>query len=105
MQEYLRTDPCRLHRATARFLLHSAVMDAELRRAGEGMLQAPTTLLLAQRDRIIHNGRTVYAVNRLTGRRTKVLEIPAAHTMDFEPDPAAFFETLTNEVGLRREQP
>ncbi len=117
MREYLKTDPHRLHQATARFLLHSAIMDVRLRRSVGSRwhslsrlcsagpkpravtLQTPTTLLLAARDRIIDNAATRRAVERLTAGQANVVELPAAHTMDFEPEPKPFYDALTRAVS------
>ena len=94
MRQYLRDDACRLHRATARFLYVSRCLDGTLRRAGEGALTMPTTLLLAGRDRIIDNAATSRVVERLTAGRVAIEELDAAHTLEFEPDPRPFHESL-----------
>ena len=99
MQRYLADDPCRLTRATARFLVVSRCLDWALSFAPEGALTLPTTLLLARRERIIDNPATRSIVNRLTAGRAKVEELDTAHTMDFEPDPAAFYARLVAAVG------
>ncbi|KPK86054.1 MAG: hypothetical protein AMJ81_02155 [Phycisphaerae bacterium SM23_33] len=101
MREYLRGDRHRLHRATARFLVASAMLDRRLARAPKAALRLPTTLLLARRDRIINNAATRDALERLTGGRVKVFELDAAHTIEFEPDPAAFHRLLCQAVGER----
>lgn len=94
MQDYLRQDPARLHRATASFLFASRMLDRRLAAAAEGSLRVPTTLLLASRDRIIDNARTEQAVQRLCGGRARVVTLQAAHTMDFELDPRPFLDVL-----------
>lgn len=103
MQEYLRDDPHRLRRATARFLVASAMLDRALARAPAGALKVPTTLILARRDRIIDNAATREAVERLTGGRVAVAELDAAHTIEFEPDVSGFFDLLCRAVAGRRE--
>jgi len=94
MRRYLRADACRLHRATARFLYVSRCLDGMLRRAGKGSLTMPTTLILGARDRIIDNAATRGIVERLTAGRVTIEELDAAHTVEFEPDPGPFYESL-----------
>jgi alpha-beta hydrolase superfamily lysophospholipase len=100
MREYLRSDGARLHRATARFLYASRELDRFLRRRPRGTVQSETTLLLAERDRIVHNDRTRRAVERLTGMRAAVVELSGAHTLEFEEDPTPLYEALA--AGLQR---
>ena len=64
-----------------------------------GSLSLPTTLLLARRDRIIDNAATQAIIHRLTAGKAKVEELDACHTMDFEPDPTAFYTRLTAAVA------
>ncbi len=99
MQDYLRADAHRLTRATARFLYASRQLDAMLRSAGEGAIAAPTTLILADRDRIVDNAATRRVVNRLTGGRVKVEELTGAHTLEFEADPQPLYEALAAAVS------
>lgn len=101
MQEYLRGDPHRLRRATARFLVASAMLDRRLARAPKAALRVPTTLMLARRDRIIDNAATRRLLHRLTAGRLKVLELEAAHTIEFEPEPTAFHELLARALPGR----
>ncbi len=98
-REYIAADPLRLRRATAKFLWASRCLDRMIARAPEGAVVAPTTLLLAQRDRIIDNPRTRHVVARLTAGRAEVRSFPAAHTLEFEPDPAAFHAALLAAVA------
>ena len=99
MRAYLRADPCRLHRGTARFFVISKRLDWMIRGARPGCIDVATTLLLARRDRIIDNARTTEVVQRLTGGAATVQALDACHTMDFEPDPGAFLSALTAAVG------
>lgn len=98
MRRYLREDPHRLHRATARFLTASVVLDAMVTRAAKGALGVPTSLLLARRDRIIDNAATRELLGRLTAGAVRVHELDAAHTIEFEPDPAPFYELFVRSV-------
>lgn len=111
MQQYLRDDPLRLHKATARFLLASRLLDLQLRSAAPGSLldlqlpgdtpsrRTPTTLLLASRDRIIDNPATTRAVQRLTANQAAVHQLDGCHTLEFEPDPQPFFEILRQSLA------
>lgn len=103
-QDYLRRDPYRLHRATARFLLASRLLDRRLGRASDGELKLPTTLLLARRDRIIDNDATRRVVERLTARRAVVCWFDAAHTMGFEPEPEPIYQAIAESLD-RAEKP
>ena len=105
MRDYLARDCCRLHRATARFLYASRRLDSMLRAArGLGPLRPalslPTTLLLAGRDRIVDNDATVRVIDRLTAGKARVEHFDAAHTIEFEPDLAAFHASLLAAVRV-----
>ncbi len=97
MRDYLARDPYRLHRATARFLYASRKLDSMLR-AASGTLTLPTTLLLAGRDLIVDNDATGRAIARLTAGKAHVERLDAAHTIEFEPDPAAFHAAILAAV-------
>ncbi len=103
MRQYLRDDPQRLLRATARFLVCSAMLDRALARAPAGSLACPTTLILARRDRIIDNAATRAEVERLTGGRARVFELDAPHTLEFEPHVEPFYELLARAVAGSRQ--
>lgn len=94
MRAYLRADRFRLRRATARFLLASRQLDLAVAWAPKGAVRIPTTLILARRDRIIDNAGTRRVLDRLTAGGALVEEFDAAHTIEFEPDPRAFYESL-----------
>jgi alpha-beta hydrolase superfamily lysophospholipase len=98
-REYIAADPLRLRRATAKFFWASRRLDRMIARAPEGAVDAPTTLLLADRDRIIDNARTREIVARLTAGRAEVRTFHAAHTLEFEPDPSAFHAALLAAVA------
>jgi alpha-beta hydrolase superfamily lysophospholipase len=98
MQDYLRRDAHRLHQATARFLFASRTLDRMIARAPGGAIAVPTTLVLAETDRIIDNARTQESVTRLTGGRAKVIQLPGHHTLEFEPDPQPLFDAMTRAI-------
>ena len=97
MRDYLARDPYRLHRATARFLFASRRLDSMLR-AASAELSLPTTLLLAGRDRIVDNDATSRIIAHLTTGKAHVEQLDAAHTIEFEPDVAAFHKALLAAV-------
>lgn len=94
MRDFLRGDPLRLHRATARLMYASRRLDRMLAAADEGVLEMLVTLILSARDRIIDNDAVRGVVGRLTAGRDDVHEMPGAHTLEFEPDPAEFHAAL-----------
>jgi alpha-beta hydrolase superfamily lysophospholipase len=92
--EYLRNDPLRLHFATARMMIESARLDAYLRFTPK-YVHCPVLLLLAEKDRIILNGRTRAFVDRFATPDKEVHEYPGAqHTLEFEPNPELFLGDL-----------
>lgn len=99
MREYLRRDGLRLHRATARLLFASKILDRMLARPPRGSLAMPTTLMLASRDRIIDNAATRKVVQRLTAGRAVVQEFNAAHVLEFEGDPQPFYAALAEALA------
>jgi len=94
MQAYLRADPYRLHKATARFLYVSRRLDGLLKKVAAGALTMPTTLLLARQDRIIDNAATRRTVGRLTAGRAVVEEFDGAHTLEFEQETGPYYQAL-----------
>jgi len=100
MRQYLRRDPCRLMRATARFLYVSRCLDRMLTRAPAGRLKLPVTLILAERDRIIDNAATRNVLDRLAGDHLRVRELPGSHTLEFECDPTPLWSQLLAATRL-----
>ncbi len=95
MQQYLRGDRFRLHRATAKFLYADYLLNKMLSRCAKGSLEIPTTLLLASRDRIIDNAATRSVVEHLTGGRAVVRELAGCHTLEFETNPGPLFDAIS----------
>lgn len=95
-QAYIRDDPLRLRRATARFLLASRMLDVQVRR--EAMARAwpfAVTLLLAGKERIVDNERTKRFARALRCRQMRIVEHPeAAHTLEFEAQPQKYYDDL-----------
>lgn len=91
---FLREDEKSLHRATARFLIESIRLDVYLRSVPRHV-RVPVLLMLAGRDRIIHNVPTRAYVGQFATLDREVHEYPDAHhTLEFEPDPDIFLGDL-----------
>jgi alpha-beta hydrolase superfamily lysophospholipase len=94
--DFLRTDPLALHLATARFLVNSTRLDWYLRSA-PALVNVPVLLQLAERDRIIDNGKTRGFIETFATTDKEIIEYPGAqHTLEFEPDPEKFIGDLQN---------
>ena len=93
-REYVSVDPLRLNRATASLLYTSRKIDRQIDAAPTGGITLVTSLILANRDRIIDNKATIEKVKRLTGGRAKVIALEASHTLEFEVNPQPFYEAL-----------
>jgi alpha-beta hydrolase superfamily lysophospholipase len=93
--DFLRHDKLALHQATARFLVESVRLDVYLNWVPK-YVHIPCLLMLAQRDRIIHNVRTIDYVKRFASTEKKIIEYPGAHhTLEFEPETEPFLGDLT----------
>jgi alpha-beta hydrolase superfamily lysophospholipase len=69
-------------------------MDAQVRTAASSVRQ-PCLLMLAGRDRIVDNARTLAYFQRLASADRSVIEYPDAHhTLEFEPDPTRYADDL-----------
>lgn len=102
--DFLRGDPLSLHQATARFMIESVRLDAYLRFAPK-YVHAPTLLILAELDRIIHNARTREFVERFVTTDKTVIEIAGGHhTLEFEPDPMIYLAEVVRWLH-RHERP
>jgi len=99
MRKYLRNDTHRLMKASAGLLLATAQLDRMVRRLATGALTAPTTVVLAGRDRIADNGAVRRIIGRATGGKATFVEFDAAHTIEFETDPAEFFDVICRAVA------
>jgi alpha-beta hydrolase superfamily lysophospholipase len=99
-QEFIRTDPLALRKATARLLVESVRLDLLMKRAHAGV-RVPVLLLLAGRDRIIDNAATKAYVQLFPTDDCRVIEYPEAHhTLEFEPDPVPYFRDVERWLEL-----
>ena len=94
MQEFLRTDPLALHRATARFMYVSRRLDRLIARAREGSLEMPVTLILSRDDKIIDSDAVRSVIMRLTNDRAHVVSLDGKHTLEFQQDPSGFHHAM-----------
>jgi acylglycerol lipase len=91
---YVEQDSLSLHEVTARFMYESRQLDGLVREAAR-VVTRPTFLALAEKDRIIDNAATRALVEAMPCSRRQVIVYPGAgHTLEFEPDPAAYFRDL-----------
>ena len=97
---FIANDPIAVKQATARLLFSSRMLDFRLLRVAR-RIQQPTLLVLASKDRIVNNAKTRAFVNRFMTRDLEVVEFQGAHTLEFEPDPTEFFETLRRWIEKR----
>ena len=97
-QRFISSDIRRLTSVTARFFWHSRLLDRQVQ-TGDQRFPFPIRLVLAERDRIIDNCRTLElfrswraVAKRLTSYRN------AAHTLEFEPDPGEYFSDMVEWI-------
>jgi acylglycerol lipase len=91
---FIRNDPLKLEEATARFLFHSTLLDRRVKRILPGALAATPAMLLADRDRIVRSDATSRWLKRTAASRATACTLPAAHTLEFEPDLRPFQQVL-----------
>lgn len=93
-RRFIADDPLKLTHATARFFWNSRQLDRRLSRLCPNDVRAEIMLLLAERERIIHNALTDKWANRITAGRVVTRTLTGtAHTIEFEAELAPF-ETL-----------
>lgn len=100
-QEYIRNDPLSLRRATAGLLFASFLIDRRVSRAPSQVHQ-PSLLMLAGRDRIVDNARTLAYFERIAATDRQVIDYPdGCHTLEFDPDPSQYARDLINWLDQR----
>ena len=93
---FIANDPDKLTHASARFLFESRRLDAHLARTQAGTLRARTTLVLAERERIVQNAPTAAWIRRICSTCPTMVTLPGAHTLEFEPDPRVYLERISS---------
>jgi len=89
-REFIRNDPLSLRRATAGLLFASFVIDRRVGRA-PGKVRQPSLLMLAGRDRIVDNARTLAYFDQLAATNRRVIDYPeGCHTLEFDADPSRY---------------
>ena len=97
---FIENDPLSVRFATARLLFSSRILDIRLARRAKRIAH-PTLLVLASEDRIIDNEKTRHFVNRFASKDVEVIEFQGGHTLEFEPDPIPFFDTMVGWIEKR----
>jgi acylglycerol lipase len=98
-RKFIAEDPLTLRRVTWRFAREDRLLTRYARQAAP-YLHMPLLLMLAGRDRIVDNRRMRAFFHRTGAVNRTLIEYPqAAHTLEFEPDPQAYFADLTNWVA------
>jgi alpha-beta hydrolase superfamily lysophospholipase len=93
-QAFIAADRLGLHAGTAGLMATSTFIDIRVRRCRRRVSQ-PLLLMLAGRDRIVDNARTLATVKTFASRDRTVIEYPEAHhTLEFEPDPGRYAHDL-----------
>jgi len=97
-QAFIANDPRTLRHITWRFAREDRVLSRYARHAAPH-LSMPLLLMLAGRDRIIDNRRVRDFYDRASSANKTLVEYPeAGHTLEFEPDPQAYFNDLANWI-------
>ncbi|MBX3441801.1 MAG: alpha/beta fold hydrolase [Planctomyces sp.] len=104
-QAEIQQDPLALREATTGFLIADREL-TRLSRGAPGMLNRPTLLMLAGRDRIIDNAAMRRWFARLAAADKALQEFPgAAHTLEFEPCREEFIAGLIDWLSERAPRP
>ncbi len=98
-QEFIANDPLGLRAATARLLGASALIDRGVQGIRSKVHQ-PALLMLAGKDRIVDNPKTLEYFNTLASDRRRAIEYPEGHhTLEFDPDPSRYALDLAAWLG------
>jgi alpha-beta hydrolase superfamily lysophospholipase len=92
-QRFIGEDPLTLRTVTIRAALADLELTKEARRNPE-LVRTPTLLMLSSRDRIIDNARVRDLFSRFSSSDKRLLEYPAAHTLEFEDEPGQYLQDL-----------
>lgn len=93
-RRFIAADPLGLHAGTAGLMAASFFMDRRVRRVPRRVHQ-PALLMLAGRDRIVDNRKTLAYFERIASKEKRVIDYPEAHhTLEFEADPTRYARDL-----------
>jgi acylglycerol lipase len=99
-QAFIAGDPYSLRQGTAGLLAASFFIDRLVARA-PARIHQPALLMLAGKDRIVDNARTLAYFQRLASTQREVIEYPEGHhTLEFDPEPSRYALDLV--AGLDR---
>ena len=99
-RRFIASDPLRLTRASASFLVASRRLDHMVRRVAGRGVRCPIHVFLAGRDRIIDNYATRRFVYELNAPERFITEFSDAdHSLEFQEDPEPYFAAVA--VWLR----
>ena len=101
-QSFIAADPLSIRQATAGLLAASTFIDRAVARA-PSLVRQPSLLMLAGKDRIVDNARTLQYFHRLASADHRLIEYPEGHhTLEFEADPSRYANDLASWFdGLR----
>lgn len=98
-QEFIANDPLGLRAATASLLAASSFIDRAVRRIPPKVHQ-PSLLMLAGKDRIVDNAKTLAYFETLASKRREVINDPNGHhTFEFDRDPSQYARDLIAWLG------
>jgi len=93
-QAFIVNDPLGLRAATASLLAASAFLDRKVSRI-PGRVHQRSLLMLADRDRIINNPKTLDYWDRIASSQKQVIRYPEGHhTLEFDADPSQYARDL-----------
>lgn len=99
-QQFIREDPLKIDDVTVSFLLANREID-RLLLGTTSQIPCPVLCMLAGRDRIIDNERTLRILKRLASTQRTVVEYPEAqHTLEFEADRAKFVDDVIGWLSM-----
>jgi alpha-beta hydrolase superfamily lysophospholipase len=100
---YIADDPFTLRRVTLRLATASAKLYHDTIKTPV-KISTPTLLMLGGRDLIIRNEQVSQYVGKYFGHQPTIIEYPsAAHTLEFEDDPADYLADLSKWCQQRVE--
>jgi acylglycerol lipase len=95
-QEFIAQDPLVLRSVTWRFAQEDRRLTKFARKSAP-FLHLPVLMMLAGQDRIVDNNRTRQFFGQVAGPHKTLIEYgAAAHTLEFERNPSAYFADLIN---------
>jgi alpha-beta hydrolase superfamily lysophospholipase len=100
-RQFLADDPLILRQGTARFIYANGLLDFSLANY-DHWIPKPVLLMLAEKDRIIHNEPTRRFIYEIAEAGSEVIEYPGEHhTLEFGYNPDIFIQDLLS--WLRRQ--